>query len=772
MYARVIVDIKNSEVNRHFDYIVGDAFSNRLKKGMRVVIPFHRQVRLGYVTDILSHSDQASKQIIDVLDDIPTIDRETFMMIDHIYQQTHDIYASIFETVVPNQIQLKYKKEIHLIDPTVIDDDFLSCFNTKGILRLAKSNHQYDYKIRKYQKLQAIEVKQIFEQKAGIKAVKTYTYNPMHQYARVQKYQMFFDSLDLEKSYDKQALLDAGFSVSNLNTLEKHQVFITSKKRVIRDVKHVFTLKDKQVVLTPEQDHAYHHIKSSYDCYQPFLLKGITGSGKTEVYLKVLEDILNQQKQLLFLVPEITLIAPMAKRLKSRFRDVVIYHSGLSAGERLDAYHQAKTHQASIVLGTRSSVFLPFNELGAIIIDESHDASYTQTDHVIYDAIDIAMLRAKYHQIPLVLGSATPKVSRFHQAMASQYKLLELKHRPHGLKEPQIKLIDMRKELENGNTSMFSQSLKAAIEDRLNKKEQIMILFNRKGFSPFVMCRTCGHVPTCPTCGIALTYYNKEHTLKCHYCGHEEPFKKTCDACGSTSIKEVGAGIELVESMLKRTFPSARVLRMDANATKQKGSHEVIWHTFNEAKADILLGTQMIAKGLDFPKVTLVGVLMADMLLRIPSYQASEQAYNLLTQVAGRSGRFSPGDVYIQGYQLDHYAIAATRDTYEDFYEKAIYDRKISAYEPFGSVSQILCEGTRYLKTYQEAFKLKKAIEKALPSYTVLGPVPAYIKKNHDRYRFIMTLKYKKLNQHIFVLINEFKSDEVRFKFYPNLEIM
>ena len=772
MYARVIVDIKNRQVNRHFDYIVKDDFSNRIKKGMRVVVPFHRQIRLGYVTDILSKSDQASKEIIEILDDEPTISEETFLMIDHIYKQTHDIYASIFETVVPNQIQLRYKKEIHLIDPHKVDEAFLSCFNSKGIFRVSKSNHEYDYKIRKYQKLNAIEVKQVFEQKVNEKSVKTYTYNPIHQYARVHAYQDRLDMLDYNQSYEKQALLDLGFSVSNLQTLEKHQVLTTSMKRVLRDVKHVFTLKDKVVTLTEEQKKAYHMIKSSYGNYEPILFKGITGSGKTEIYLKVIEDLIKNQKQVLFLVPEITLIAPLAKRLKSRFDDVVIYHSGLSAGERLDAYHQAKTHQASIVLGTRSSVFLPFDALGAIMIDESHDASYMQSDHVIYDAIDIALLRGKYHLIPIILGSATPKVSRYYQAKRNKYKLIELKHRPYGIKEPHIELIDMKKELENGNTSMFSVTLKNAIEDRLNKNEQIMILFNRKGFSPFVMCRSCSHVPVCPTCGIALTYYKKDEMLKCHYCGHEEPFKKTCDACGSTSIKEVGAGIELVEAMLKKTFSKARILRMDANVTKQKGSHEALWHTFNEAQADILLGTQMIAKGLDFPKVTLVGVLMADLLLNIPSYQASEQAYNLLTQVAGRSGRFSPGDVYIQGYQLDHYAIAKTLETYEDFYEKAIYDRKIQKYEPFGKVSQILCEGTGYLKTYQEAFKLKKAINQSLSSYTVLGPVQAYIKKHNEKYRFVMTLKYEQLNQHIFKLIDQFKSDEVSFKFYPNLEIM
>ncbi len=771
MYARVIVDIKNKEVNRHFDYIIPNDFLSIVKKGMRVVVPFHRQIRLGYVTQLLAQSENASKEIIEVLDDIPTINEETFHIIDHIYQQTHDIYASIFETVVPNQIQLKYKKEIKIVNKDLIDDDFLKLFNTKGILRLKKSNHQYDYKINKYQKLNAIEVKQIYEQNVKEKEITVYTYNYGHSYQRIKKYKDLIESLS-EKSYIKDELIDLGFSSSNIQTLVKHDVFIKSKTRMIRDVKHMFKLKDKQITLTTEQEEVYAAVKKCYDTYQPILLKGVTGSGKTEIYLNIIKDMIENQKQVLILVPEITLIAPMAQRLKSRFEGVTIYHSALSSGERFDAYTQAKNHAASIVLGTRSAVFLSFKQLGAIIIDESHDQSYVQTDHVIYDAVEIAKLRANYNHIPILLGSATPKVSRYYDALNGKYKLLLLNERPFGIKQPHIELIDMRKELKEGNTSMFSKALKTAILDRLNKKEQVMILFNRKGFSPFVMCRTCSLVPTCPNCGVALTYYKSEQMLKCHYCGHSEPFEKVCKSCGSKAIKEVGAGIELVETMLKRTFPKAKVMRMDANLTQHKGAHEALWHQFNEAQADILLGTQMIAKGLDFPKVTLVGVLMADMLLNTPTYQASEQAYMLLTQVAGRSGRFLPGDVYIQGYNLEHYAIQNTKASYDDFYKHALHDRKISSYEPFKRVSQILCEGPGYLKTYQEAYRLKIALEKYDKHLYILGPVPAYIKKVKERYRFIITMKYDQLDKKIFEIMDEMRSRDLSLKFYPNLEIV
>jgi len=771
MFASVIVDIKNKEVNRQFDYIIASKDEKKASKGMRVVVPFGEQIRMGYIVEIIEISHQANKKIIDVLDDVPTISLETFQIIDYIYQSTHALYASIFETVVPSQIQLKYFKEIKLVKPELVDPSFKLLFNKHNMLNINKSNHDYDYIIKKYQKLQAIEVKQTYEQKTKDKFMIVYKLNFNHQYGSIKRYEDLISSLG-DGQYSREELIDLGFSPSNIKTLLKHEVFIQSKTKVTRKVKHIFKLEDKKVEFTSAQKDVYENIRSQYDKNHNFLLKGITGSGKTEIYMQVIEDMIKAEKQVLILVPEITLIAPMAKRLKSRFHDVVIYHSALSQGERLDAYSQIKNSEIHIALGTRSAVFLPFDHLGIVIIDESHDQSYIQNDHVIYDAIEIAKLRTKFHQIPLILGTATPKISRYYEALNHAYQLLELNERPFHMRQPAIELVDMKKELKEGNTSIFSKKLKEAIDQRLNKKEQIMILFNRKGYAPFVMCRSCGHVPTCPTCGIALTYYKEEKTLKCHYCGHHEKFENNCNVCHSHQIKEVGVGILYVEAMLKKSFPQAKVLRMDANMTQTKGSHEILWHQFNEEKADILLGTQMIAKGLDFPKVTLVGVLMADLLLNIPSYQASEQTYNLLTQVAGRSGRLLPGEVIIQAYDLVHYVLEATKKPYESFYKEAIYNRKLSNYEPFSKVSQFLFEGSKYLKTYQEAFKMKKALERLDHHIEVLGPIPAYIKKRNERYRFVMTIKYSQFNDKIFEMMDNIQENDIWIKFYPNQEIL
>ncbi len=770
MFASVIVDIKNKEINRQFDYIIKDEDVLSIKRGMRVVVPFGEQLRMGYVISIFDKSEKANKEIVDILDVQPTVDEETFKIIDDIYEKTHQIYAAIFETVVPSQIQLKYKKQITLLNPDLVDASFKQLFNHKNMLTISKNNHEYDYKLRKYNAMNAIEIKQIYEQKTKEKYETKYQFNKNHQYQRASIYE---DVLILLKDqiHSKDELIDLGLSISSIKTLVKHGVLSKLEVKIKRDVSHVFKLNDKKISLTKDQSKIFEHIKIGLNHHEKHLIKGVTGSGKTEIYLNLIEEVLKQHKQVMILVPEITLIAPMAQRLKSKFDDVEIYHSALSSGERLDAYIAIKEGESRILLGTRSASFLPFKALGLIIIDESHDDSYIQNESVIYDAIDVLELRALIKDISIVLGSATPKVTRYYQAKNQVYQLHELNQRPNGIKLPHIELVDMKDELKASNTSMFSRKLEQAILDRLSKKEQVMILFNRKGYAPFVMCRTCGHVPTCPTCGIALTYYKDDQKLKCHYCGHEEMYKDHCSVCQSTQIKEVGVGIEQVEKALKKAFSQARILRMDANVAKTKGSHEMIWHQFNEADADILLGTQMIAKGLDFPKVTLVGVLMADLMLRIPSYLASEKAYTLLTQISGRSGRFTQGDVIIQGYDLNHYAIKHAKDAYETFYQSALYDRKIANYEPFMHIAQLLVEGKSYLKTYQNAFRLKKHIEQ-INTYSVLGPTPAYIKKIGDDYRFVMTLKYKIFDSKIFEYIDQVESKETRIKYYPNQELV
>lgn len=765
MYARILIDIKHQEVNRFFDYKIPDEWQDDIQVGMRVVVPFGRQTRMGYVIECIETSQNATKSVIEILDVIPTIQKETFLLIKHIKQHTNELYSTIFDTVVPAEMNLNYYQDVHIKDKSLIDDDFLKLFNKQGVFRVTKNQHQYDKMIRRYVRLNAVYVTPYWQQKAQAKMVWMYQYQKDHTYVRIDKYPVI-KQLD-DSFYTKNQLNEFGLTDGQIHTLLKHNVLYREKRAVQREIQHVYDKTNQDITLTDEQQAVYDVVKHAFNKHHIYLLKGVTGSGKTEVYLKWIKDVLDQNKNVMVLVPEIALIAPMAKRLESAFGDIAIYHSHLSKGERFDQYMKIKRGDTHIILGTRSAVFLPLDRIGMIIMDEAHDASYRQLERAAYDAKEIAEIRAKYHQCPLILGSATPDIPSMYQAEQGNYQLLTLNERPFGIKQPVIDLIDMREELKAKNTSMLSRRLREALEQRLAKKEQAIILFNRKGYAPFVMCRQCGDVPTCPTCGIALTYYQKDGQLKCHYCGYEKPFHKTCEQCHQPTVKSVGVGIEQVEHYLNQTFPSAKILRMDANQTKTKGAHEIIWHDFMNQKADILLGTQMIAKGLDFPKVTLVGVLMADLMLNTPSFRASENTYTLLMQVAGRSGRKHPGEVIIQGYDLAHYAIKDVLYNYDTFYKEAIYERQIMGYEPFMHVYEIHALGKGYLKTYQQAFSLKKALEKN-PSFTVLGPHPAYIKKKGERFDFVMTIKTKSQDKTpIFKAIETYQSESIKFRFYP-----
>lgn len=771
MFAKVIIDIKHIDLNQHYDYIVGSDLVEDLKIGMRVIVPFGAQTRMGFVTDIIDKSDSATKEILEILDIIPTISEELFLIINDINQNSASLYAAIFQTVVPSEILAQYDKDIILLNKDLVPCELLNYFNQKGIWHLKKQDYDILPKLRHLHKKGAIEIKNSIKQKTTKKYQNVYQLNEVHQYKNIDRYPLL-SNVKQGKEYTKKELIEIGFSLSHIQTLHKNQVFIETSRQIQRDIKHFFDDTDKKVILTEEQNMCSQKIKNALNQATTFLLKGITGSGKTEVYLDVIEQVIKNHKKVLVMVPEITLIAPMAQRLKARFDDVAIYHSALSSGERLDQYNMVLNDEASIILSTRSGVFLPISNLGLIIMDEEHDRSYIQNENVIYDAKHVASLRSKYHNIPLVLGSATPSVVSMYKAINHEYDLLTITKRPFNLNEPKITLIDMRAELKNKNTSIFSSVLLDSMKDRLTKREQTLILMNRKGYAPFVLCRNCGDVPKCPDCDISLTYYKDKKILKCHYCGYEKPFDQTCDICHQKTVKEVGIGIEYVENEVKKALPEARVLRMDQNVTQQKGTHEKIWYQFLNHEADILVGTQMIAKGLDFPKVTLVGVLMADLSLKVPSYLASEDTFMLLTQIAGRSGRHKEGDVFIQGYDLKHFAIDTVKKGYDAFYKEALYERKLSNYEPFLHVSQFLIEGEGFLKTYQNAFMLKKRLL-TLDSIYVLGPSTALIKKIRQTFRFVVTIKYKNLDMtSVKHFIEELSDKDVRIKYFPNLDMM
>lgn len=770
MYARVVVDIKHQHVNTYFDYQIPPRFAGFLERGMRVIVPFGEQRRLGFVIETMAESQAATRMIEDVLDVVPTLNEESFIMVDALLETRPTLHSSAIETVLPKELLVSYAKEVRLIKPAEVDDDLLLFFNRNQRWQLKKSDQVHAGRIKRMSDKGIVAIDTVIREKATRKVETLYRFNPHHQYAKIEQYLHVVDLFETETAINRKTLLESGISVSTINTLVKHDVLMPSEHDVFREPEHVFDKTDKRVNLNDEQLQAVRTVLRTTN-NQTHLLYGVTGSGKTEVYLDLIAAIIEQGRQVLIMVPEIAQIAPLAQRLKARFDKVAIFHSALSTGERTDQYRMIFNQHADIVLGTRSAVFLPMSSLGLVIIDEEHDDAYVQREGVWYDARALAGIRARYHDIPLLRGSATPSIESMHLAKQGTYNLLVLSQRPSGLTLPNIILVDMKAELKAGHTSIFSRMLIDKIKDRLSRKEQTILLYNRKGYAPYLLCRQCGHVPTCPSCDIALTYYHDKQYVKCTYCGHEQPHQETCASCESQAVKPVGIGIEYVEASLHKMLPEARVMRMDKDMTTTKGSHERLWQAFKSEHADILIGTQMVAKGLDFPKVTLSVILMADISFRVPSYRADEDAYVLFAQMTGRSGRFFPGEAIIQGYQLDHHAIRHVIEGYDAFYADTIVKRRQAGYPPFVNIAHILFEGEGYLKTYQRAFQLKKML--AVEGHDVLGPTPAILPKLRHRYRFLVTLKYETIDKHaLFDILGMLDDQDVRVRYHPDLDLV
>ena len=561
----------------------------------------------------------------------------------------------------------------------------------------------------------------------------------------------YLQRLGTEKITAVKEMKELGFSTALLNEAAKNGWLTFIEKEAYRDpfANQTFE-KTTALSLNAEQQVAVETILQSVQEQQSqtYLLEGITGSGKTEVYLQVIAEVLNQGKTAIMLVPEISLTPQMVQRFKSRFGEhVAVMHSGLSQGEKYDEWRKIERGEAEVVVGARSAIFAPIENIGVIIVDEEHEASYKQEEPPRYHARDLAIWRSEYHHCPVVLGSATPSLESRARAQKNVYQRLRLTQRANQAATlPTIDVVDMRQEVENGNVSSFSMSLQEKLQERLEKNEQSVLLLNRRGYSSFVMCRDCGYVLPCPNCDISLTLHMDSKTMKCHYCGHEERIPYRCPNCGQDKIRYYGTGTQKVEEELQTLLPDSRILRMDVDTTRRKGAHEKILRTFGEGQADILLGTQMIAKGLDFPNVTLVGVLNADTALNLPDFRSSERTFQLLTQVSGRAGRAEkPGEVIIQSFNPEHYAIQlAKAQDYEDFYTKEMYIRHRGDYPPYYFTVQITAshpeENEAAKQMFQIATKLKQGLS---PQAILLGPTPNAIMRVNNRYFYQVIIKYK-----------------------------
>ena len=539
---------------------------------------------------------------------------------------------------------------------------------------------------------------------------------------------------------------------SSITSLQSKNLIAFTIKDYYRSPKDLYNENKKEVILNSEQKEAVQKVTSEMfnDNKKPYMIHGVTGSGKTEVYMEIIDYALKQGLDSIFLVPEISLTPQTISRLKNRFGDIVgVFHSKLSEGEKHDVFKAIKKGKIRILIGARSALFAPFNSLGLVIIDEFHENAYKSEMNPKFSAIEVGKYMVLKRNITLVLGSATPSVEEYYRAKNNEYELITIKERANKKPLPKIELVDMKNELMIGNKSMFSYKLQQEIETELNKNNQVILFLNRRGYGNFVSCRKCGYVFSCKNCDISLTYHKHKNMGTCHYCGYEENISKTCPECGSDYVKPFGIGTEKVEEEIKRLFKNAKVLRMDKDTTSKKGELDNILDKFKNKEANILIGTQMLSKGLDFEDVTLVGVLSADMMLNLPDFKSFETTFQLITQVAGRAGRSDKeGKVILQTYDTDHYVIRrALKYDFEGFYEDEIKVRKIFNYAPFNNMISVVVSGKseklveKNIKNmYNSLIYLLK--ERGIEDFDfILGPNPCAISKINQNYRYQLLFK-------------------------------
>ncbi|WP_440895239.1 primosomal protein N' [Amphibacillus sp. Q70] len=762
--AKVVVDVPASQTNKIYDYSIPEHLIGIIEVGMRVIVPFGPRTIMGYVLDLTDHSDvKQLKAIKSLMDFSPILTKELIQLGKWLADYTMSFYISAFQAMLPQALKADYQKLLHRLTTALLPEPLEIAFAGRDYLDVEELN-KFDLPLTIVKKSIADgDVEMIYQvnrrdnYKKQMMVKKSATIEQLDEYGanlsnRAKKQRLLVQYLaDLNEPISlKTFLAKMKTTRQTLQPLIDQKLIKLYEEEVYR---HPFDDQSIQrtepLALKEQQKKALESITAtcSEQSHDVFVLHGVTGSGKTEVYLQAIAHVIREDKEAIVLVPEISLTPQMVNRFKSRFgSDVAVMHSALSKGERFDEWRKIHRKEVKVVVGARSAIFVPFENLGLIIIDEEHEASYKQEDHPRYHVKDVAIERAKYHSCPVVLGSATPSLETFARAHKEVYQLLPMPERSNFSEMPHVEIVDMRDELHAGNRTMFSRKLKETIEDRLAKKEQIVLFLNRRGYSTFVMCRDCGDVIQCPHCDISLTYHRKQNRLKCHYCNYQEAVPTQCPSCESETIRYFGTGTQKIEEALNQLIPEARIIRMDVDTTTRKGSHERLLKQFGQKQADILLGTQMIAKGLDFPDVTLVGVLAADSLLNLPDFRAAERTFQLLTQVSGRAGRHKlVGEVIIQTYTPEHYSIEFARNyDYQGFYEREMALRKAFQYPPYYYLTLITVSHPNINKAQEVTRTISQLLGKYLSSETkILGPTPSPIERIKNRYRFQCMIKYK-----------------------------
>ena len=699
MYVKVLIETRVKSNDMTFTYHVPSNVEDNLLIGKRVLVPFSNRTVEGFVLGYDAKTDDYEiKDIIKIIDDEPVLNDELIILGIYMSKKYLCPLINCYQSMLPKALKAGVK-------------------NGGGIKKLL------------YVKLND---------------------NVVNADVKVKRQLEIIDFLKDNKEVLKSSIQ----SKSSLSKLIEKGIVLEYYKETYRKVET--ELDRKEILLTKEQKLVSKTIKSYLNKQLVTLLYGVTGSGKTEVYIDAVKEVVKSGKSAIILVPEISLTPQITARFKGVFKDeIAILHSSLSDGERYDEYRKIIRKEVSVVIGARSAIFAPLNNIGIIIIDEEHSESYKQENNPRYSTLDIAVERSKTHECPVILGSATPKIESYARAKKGYYELLELPSRVNNKPLPKVSIVDMKKEIRKGN-AIFSDELRNKINDRLIKKEQVMLLLNRRGYANYLTCNNCGFVFKCPNCDITLTYHKTSGMMRCHYCGYASKKLEVCPACKEKSIKQMGVGTEKLEEKIKEEFPLAKVLRMDADATSKKGSHNKIISSFNTGEYNVLVGTQMISKGLNFPCVTLVGVINADVSLNIPNFRSSEQTFSLLDQVIGRSGRADKeGEAVIQTFNPDHYSIiCASNHDYKSFFNHEMYVRKKLNYPPFCFITLIKISSKDFNYGIGEAKKISNYLRQNLKNTSVLGPSIASVLKVNNNYNFSVILKYKK-EEKLYYFLNQ-----------------
>ena len=688
MVVGVLVQLSSQNVDRVFDYLVPEHLIPSIKVGVRVLVPFGKQNLEGFILEIKTNSDRELKEIYSILDKDVILNDELLLLGKEIQNTTLSTLISAYQVMLPKALKAK-----------------------AGVTISKKYQTFYEIKDKEYipSSLAQRKILELFSE---------------------------------AKIISRKVLLE--ISSSALSTLLEKGVLSEIKEEDYRmkyDIK-----RDTKKVLTKAQQNVVDSVLNDQR-HVPFLLFGVTGSGKTEVYMQIIERVLQKGKTAIILVPEISLTPQMIEQFSNRFgNQIAALHSALSEGEKYDEWRRIARGEANIVIGARSAIFAPLKNIGIIIMDEEHSDSYKQGDkNPRYHARDIAIWRGKYHSCPVLLGSATPSLESMARAQKGVYELVTLQERVNGKMLPEVEIIDMNQESKRSSYHITNTLLKN-LNDCIKRGDQAILFLNRRGFSTFVTCKNCSEVIRYPNCDITLTYHKSNKMLRCHYCGYATPLPKECPKCHENSLSDLGVGTEKIEEELHTLLPSIKVLRMDVDTTSKKGAHKKMIDAFRNHEYAILLGTQIVAKGLDFSDVTLVGVINADTSLNIPDFRSSENTYSLLSQVAGRSGRSSKtGKVLIQTFNPDHYAISFVKHhDYLGFYNEEMKIRKRLGYPPFYFLCYLKISGKEADYLFQESLKIKRSLERNLQYTTILGPTTLAVFKVNNIYRYGIILKYKK----------------------------